>query len=219
MRVFLIVGLLAAFAPGALAHEVRPAYLEMRQTAPETYDVLWKVPGQGDLRLGIYVELPPGCTNVTEPHRSMLNNAYSERRTVQCPRRTHWRHDPHCGPQRDDDRYARAPSTSGWSHASHTPHPVRFVIRGRSRARHRRRPDLSSARRRTHPRWRRPSAVRARAGDISGGWKRVTDRDGIHPLAQLNARGGDARIRACPGAAGRSRHRAEHRVCGGGNHT
>ena len=44
-----------------LAHEVRPAYLELRQTAPETYDVLWKVPARGaDLRLGIYVEMPRG---------------------------------------------------------------------------------------------------------------------------------------------------------------
>ena len=68
-----------------LAHEVRPAYLELRQTGPETYDGLWKVPGQGDLRLGIYVELPAACTNVTEPRGSMLNNAYSERWTVKCP--------------------------------------------------------------------------------------------------------------------------------------
>ena len=83
---FLIFVLLATFAPGAFAHEVRPAYLELRQTAPESYDVLWKVPGQGDnLRFGLYVELPASCTNVTEPRSSMLNNAYSERSTVKCP--------------------------------------------------------------------------------------------------------------------------------------
>ena len=73
------------FAPGAFAHEVRPAYLELRQTGPETYDVLWKVPGQGEnLRLGLYVELPAGCTNVTQPRGSMVNNAYTERWTVKC---------------------------------------------------------------------------------------------------------------------------------------
>ena len=49
--------LLIAFSPGAFAHEMRPAYLELRQTGTETYDVLWKVPGKGDkLRLGIFVE-------------------------------------------------------------------------------------------------------------------------------------------------------------------
>jgi hydrogenase/urease accessory protein HupE len=65
------------------AHEVRPAYLELRQTAPETYDVLWKVPGQGEsMRLGLSVELPAGSTNITPPRASMANNAYTERWTV-----------------------------------------------------------------------------------------------------------------------------------------
>jgi hydrogenase/urease accessory protein HupE len=62
------------------AHEVRPAYLELRETGPETYDVFWKVPGQGDdLRLGIYVELPADSANVTAPRGSMVNNAFTER--------------------------------------------------------------------------------------------------------------------------------------------
>jgi hydrogenase/urease accessory protein HupE len=76
--------LLAVIAPTVCAHEVRPAYLELRQTGPETYDALWKVPGQGDLRLGLYVQLPASCTNVNEPIRSMANNAYTERWTVKC---------------------------------------------------------------------------------------------------------------------------------------
>ena len=55
--------LLSAFAPGVVAHEVRPAYLELRQTGSETYDALWKVPGQGEsLRLALYVELPAACS-------------------------------------------------------------------------------------------------------------------------------------------------------------
>ena len=82
-RTLLLFVLLATFAPGVFAHEVRPAYLELRQTGPETYDVLWKVPGQGEnLRLGLYVELPAGRTNVTEPRGSMVNNAFTERWTV-----------------------------------------------------------------------------------------------------------------------------------------
>jgi len=77
--------LLLLLSSSAFAHEVRPAYLELRQTGPDTYDALWKVPGQGEnLRLGIYVELPAGCTNVTEPRASMVNNAYTERWTVKC---------------------------------------------------------------------------------------------------------------------------------------
>jgi hydrogenase/urease accessory protein HupE len=74
---------LAAFASGLSAHEVRPAYLELRQTGPETYDAFWKVPGQGEnLRLGLYVELPTGSTNVTAPRATMVNNAFSERWTI-----------------------------------------------------------------------------------------------------------------------------------------
>jgi hydrogenase/urease accessory protein HupE len=85
-RAFLFLLLLVVFARPSFAHEVRPAYLELRQTAAETYDGLWKVPGLGeDLRLGLYVELPVGCTNASEPRASMLNNAYSERWTAKCP--------------------------------------------------------------------------------------------------------------------------------------
>lgn len=84
-RALLGVILFAVFAPGVFAHEVRPAYLELRQTGAETYDALWKVPGQGaDLRLGLYVGLPTGCTNLTQPQGAMANNAYSERWTVRC---------------------------------------------------------------------------------------------------------------------------------------
>lgn len=76
---------LVTLLTGVFAHEVRPAYLELRQTAPETYSALWKVPGLGEnLRLGLYVELPSTCTNATEPHASIANNAFTERWTFEC---------------------------------------------------------------------------------------------------------------------------------------
>jgi hydrogenase/urease accessory protein HupE len=79
----LLLAFLAAFASGLSAHEVRPAYLELRQTSSETYDAFWKVPGQGEnMRLGIYLELPAGSTNVTAPRALMANNAFSERWVV-----------------------------------------------------------------------------------------------------------------------------------------
>jgi hydrogenase/urease accessory protein HupE len=84
-RAAVIAVLLATLAPGVSAHEVRPAYLELRQTGPDTYDALWKVPGQGEnLRLGLYVELPAGCANVTTPRAAMVNSAFAERWTVKC---------------------------------------------------------------------------------------------------------------------------------------
>ncbi|MGZ9156892.1 MAG: HupE/UreJ family protein, partial [Candidatus Binatia bacterium] len=69
----------------AFSHEVRPAYLELRQTSNDTYDVLWKVPGQGeDLRLGLYVQLPESCSNLSQPRGAFAANAYTERWSIKC---------------------------------------------------------------------------------------------------------------------------------------
>jgi hydrogenase/urease accessory protein HupE len=82
---FLLLLLLAALAPGAVAHEVRPAYLQLRQTAPDTYDVLWKVPARDDgMRLTLYVELPEGCANLAEPRGVFAAGSFTERWSVRC---------------------------------------------------------------------------------------------------------------------------------------
>ena len=84
-RPFLLLVLLAGFARDGLAHEVRPAYLELRQSGSETYDVLWKVPGRGEEeRFGLYVELPAACTNLAPPRSFFINNAFTDRWTVRC---------------------------------------------------------------------------------------------------------------------------------------
>jgi hydrogenase/urease accessory protein HupE len=79
-RLLGIIFLIAAGAPPAVAHEARPAYLELRQTAADTFDVLWKVPALGDtMRLGLYVRLPETCENLVEPHGRFAADAYIER--------------------------------------------------------------------------------------------------------------------------------------------
>ena len=79
----LILTWLIAFGHNALAHEVRPAYLEIRQTGPESYDVLWKVPALGeDARLAIYIELPEGTRDATEPRSTFNGGAFFEHRSV-----------------------------------------------------------------------------------------------------------------------------------------
>src|SRR5436190_17025198 len=78
---FLLVFFLTSLS--AWAHEVRPAYLELRQIGTETYDVLWKVPARGDnMRLGIYVEFPPDTTRVTPPQTTLVNDASIERWSI-----------------------------------------------------------------------------------------------------------------------------------------
>ncbi len=68
----------AAFSP-ALAHEVRPAYLEIRESAPETYDVLWKVPARGlNQRLSLNLRFAD-IEVVTEPVGGFVGGAHIQR--------------------------------------------------------------------------------------------------------------------------------------------
>ena len=56
MRYSLSLVCLILFLPAtvARAHEMRPGYLEIRETEPDTYDVTWKVPARGkDQRLSL----------------------------------------------------------------------------------------------------------------------------------------------------------------------
>ncbi len=77
--------LVLLLAPCAFGHEVRPAYLQLRQTSPDTYEVLWKVPARGEnLRLSLYVEFPAGCTNVTTPRSEFAGESFTERWTMKC---------------------------------------------------------------------------------------------------------------------------------------
>ncbi len=76
----LLLAALCACPPLAVAHDVRPAYLDLRQTGGETFDVLWKVPVSGDdAQLSLYVRLPDGCTNLSEPHGVFVAGTYVER--------------------------------------------------------------------------------------------------------------------------------------------
>jgi hydrogenase/urease accessory protein HupE len=67
----------------ALADELRPGYLELRQTSSDTYNLLFKIPALGnDLRLGIYVKLPEGTHDVAAPRSTFNGGAYIERRSI-----------------------------------------------------------------------------------------------------------------------------------------
>ena len=81
----LILALSTLLAPQAHAHEVRPAYLQIREAAPDTYDILWKTPAQGDLRLALDVIFPEGCTSLTEPRSILVDAAVMVRWRETCP--------------------------------------------------------------------------------------------------------------------------------------
>ena len=60
MRLFalLLVLLSCGVAEWANAHELRPAYLQVRQKEVGSYEMIWKVPARGGKRLSLDVRLP-----------------------------------------------------------------------------------------------------------------------------------------------------------------
>jgi hydrogenase/urease accessory protein HupE len=81
---FLWLFALASIAPAAMAHEIRPAYLQIREVEPSVYDLLWKTPAQGEMRLALNVILPAECTNVSEPRATMVDGAVIQRWRTSC---------------------------------------------------------------------------------------------------------------------------------------
>jgi len=73
------------FSGQAFAHEVRPAYLRIQQIDTDRFDVLWRVPARGELRLGIYVRMPENCTAASQPKAWEEGGTYVERWTTDCP--------------------------------------------------------------------------------------------------------------------------------------
>ncbi len=78
---FVVLGVL--LMQPARSDELRPGYLDLRQTAPGTYSLLFKIPARGeDLRLAIYVNLPEGTQDVGAPQASFSDGTYIERRSI-----------------------------------------------------------------------------------------------------------------------------------------
>ena len=83
-KLLLLVALLVSIAWPAVAHEIRPAYLQIDETAPAQYSVLWKVPAAGDRRLALYARFPAECQDLGEPVSSTEGGAYFERWKMSC---------------------------------------------------------------------------------------------------------------------------------------
>ncbi|WP_429225726.1 HupE/UreJ family protein [Inquilinus ginsengisoli] len=82
----LVLGILVvvlAQVPGAWAHEARPAYLELTETAPGRYDVLWRTPLLAGMRLPVVLLVPEGVRNLTAPTQRALPDSLLERRVIE----------------------------------------------------------------------------------------------------------------------------------------
>jgi hydrogenase/urease accessory protein HupE len=67
----------------AMAHESRPAYLELNETATGRFDVLWRTPVLSGMRLPVALRFAEGVHTVVEPVESKLNDSLIERRVIE----------------------------------------------------------------------------------------------------------------------------------------
>ena len=79
-----VVMLLLVLSANANAHEVRPAYLRIQQIAADKFDLLWRVPARGEMRLALYVPLPSHCENAGEVHAWQQGGVFVERWSARC---------------------------------------------------------------------------------------------------------------------------------------
>ena len=85
IRLLYALALLLVLQEAGLAHELRPGFLEIKQTGHETYDVRFKVPAKGDMRLGLYVRLPPACSDAAPASTEQAGNAMLDQFVARCP--------------------------------------------------------------------------------------------------------------------------------------
>ena len=75
--------LLVLLAPLAGAHEMRPGYLEIRESSPETYEVHWKVPARGsNERFGLYLEFADDVEMIGEPVGGFRGGSHIQRMRI-----------------------------------------------------------------------------------------------------------------------------------------
>ena len=77
--------IVVAHHPAASAHEARPAYLELTETLPDRYDVIWRTPVLAGLRLPVLLQFPTGVHNLVEPTVREFSDSMVERRIITAP--------------------------------------------------------------------------------------------------------------------------------------
>jgi len=72
------------FAATGYAHESRPAYLELNETEPAVFDVLWRRPARGNMVLSIQPVFPEHCQQVGPRVQYPQPDAMVERWAIDC---------------------------------------------------------------------------------------------------------------------------------------
>jgi HupE / UreJ protein len=82
---FVAAGALLGQTSVARAHESRPGYLGITETAPGRYDVLWRTPILSGMRLPLALRFPTEIETVTPPSVQELTDSLVERRVIAAP--------------------------------------------------------------------------------------------------------------------------------------
>ncbi|UCG80888.1 MAG: HupE/UreJ family protein [Desulfobacterales bacterium] len=77
--VVLTLLLVASFVVSVKAHRLQPAYLEINEQSAGKFSILWKRPFVGGRPMNISPQLPPSCTDFTEPVVQLLSTGAVER--------------------------------------------------------------------------------------------------------------------------------------------
>ena len=81
-----LLWLIVLLATPAAADEFRPAYLQITQTGPGAYDVLWKAPALDENTvIKVRPVFPPGIRNLGDPRRSYAAGMATERWRIIVP--------------------------------------------------------------------------------------------------------------------------------------
>ena len=73
----------AVWSTFAIGHESRPAYLEINETAPNRYEVVWRTPLLSGMRLPVILRFPVAVQNVTGPNERAFSDSIVERRLIE----------------------------------------------------------------------------------------------------------------------------------------
>ena len=80
----MMLALLLTAAAAASAHEVRPGFLELRETEPGSYGFLWKKPTGGEIEIFIAPVVPAGCRFTPAAQQQLTPGALVVRGMLRC---------------------------------------------------------------------------------------------------------------------------------------
>ncbi|MFO1313179.1 MAG: HupE/UreJ family protein [Burkholderiales bacterium] len=78
----LVFAMAALVSFASIAHESRPVYLEMKETAPGQFSVLFRTPVLAGMRLPLLLQMPADVRNVRPPESEELSDSVVERRWI-----------------------------------------------------------------------------------------------------------------------------------------